>query len=1086
MTASIDFLGSGFSLESLTQVNASTFRLVFTDDPQLVSRTSSTDALNPGNYVLTGPGANAVQNVSAVNGSNQAVDLYCAQVLVPGTWTLSVANVQTISSTILQAPTALSVTVSSIPLTTPLGQGAQSPSSYDALRRFFNPALKGPNWTALLQGLAAGDDIVKTTAIQAFDQLFRSTASAPYLDDLAADYGDQRPNTLGLSDDLFRKLSIVGSAYKTLESTLEAVLEIFYGSTATRASATSSLPAPWNLRTGDQLVFDVDGRQTVAITFNAQDFSQIGQATGVEAAVAVTRGFLAVNSRAYALPSIDPRTGSTYLQVFSPSLGLDGSVTCLGGRAQNVFGFPTEVETTQAPGTQWTVTTTGLAPGTARFTWTAGTDPTLALVQVGDVALVYGPGFSSRNQGNWPVIAVTTTYFDAALLGAVPEVVTTTLASDLTFLSPDKQTINDTQRPAFAVTTDDLEIVLPTTTEIVTRGPGLAAYLHGNPELDIVSGTRDVNGILTVAVGSPHGLIPGDPVWLQDLEAADNTAPVPQWDPPSGFGVALHSDAASCRFPDGRVLVAGGGSDSTSAFLFDPVTSTWAIAGPMITGRAACSAVVLADGRALVAGNDDGSTTCEIYDPVSSTWTSTGSLNTTRNAASMVFLASINKALIMGGATDSVEFYDPVSASWTQVDAVLSTHRQGGAAVVLRDGRVLSIGGNTGGGVTGNIDLYTPANNSWTSPVATLATPRSSFAAVVTSTGTSGNVVITGGSDSGSVDLASTEILNPATWALTAGPTLVSAVTGFDCDTLLDGRIVVAGGNHGGTPQSSLQIMDLIDGIVTSGPDSSSSYHLGTGTTLLDGRFLQTGTTTSELFSPYLGTAASGALNGGFRVLTVPDVDTITVQQALHAVTTLLPRGTLSSGVPVDNGVPGPFVYDPSTGVAITGTQTQTTTEVVAGQSYRTLGVLNTTGFPATGWLALDFGYDHQVSPVKYLAVLSATQILLDPTYRFPVTLEPGTAVNYVTQNFPWIPPDPEIVGSFYVTTTAAGRIAAESQITALIAGGLEYSVRIEYPEDRGLGNAGYPVEGSAKLSDNVRVYGGDDLDQEIPDLESE
>jgi hypothetical protein len=53
---------------------------------------------------------------------------------------------------------------------------------------------------------------------------------------------------------------------------------------------------------------------------------------------------------------------------------------------------------------------------------------------------------------------------------------------------------------------------------------------------------------------------------------------------------------------DGRVLVAGGGSNGTSAELYDPATGTWSPTGSMSVGRAGFTATRLADGRVLVAG----------------------------------------------------------------------------------------------------------------------------------------------------------------------------------------------------------------------------------------------------------------------------------------------------------------------------------------------------------------------------------------------------------------------------------------------------------------------------------------------------
>ncbi len=893
---------------------------------------------------------------------------------------------------------------------------------------------------------------------------------------------------MGIGDDPYRRLSIISSAYKTLQSTLEEVLEIYYGSTATRAQTISGLAAPWILRDGDQLFVEVDGIQLVPITFRAQDFSQIGQASALEVAMAVTRGFAASNNRAYALPVLNPVTGGTYVQIFSPSLGLNGSLGIHGGRAQNIFQFPTTLSTTQAPGTQWTVTTptatNGLQPGTARFTWSAGTDPTLALVQDGDYANVFGPGFSAANTGALQILDVTTTYFDCVSQFAVAEVVTTTLATDLMFYRPDAQTINSTQRPAFAVTTDILDIVLPTTTEAVVRGVNEAAYLHGNPEFDVVDGGREANGTLTVFTANPHGFHVDDWVQLQGLGVDATTAVAPHWT--TDAEPTSVSNPAVCELADGRVLVAGGdtgGSGITNAYVFDPGANTWTSVGPMNVARTSANAILLPSGKVLVAGGS-ASVVTELFDPASATWTTTGSMTVARTAASGVYVPLTNNVLLMGGASlnSSVESYDVISGAWTNRATVLSNARSNGNAVTLKDGRVLSFGGDG----LGKIDMYTPANDVWTKEVGDLTHPRSNARALVTSQGTSGNVYVIGGTVSGTASV-SVEILNPATMSTTFGANIPHAAYSMGAGILLDGRIIISGGfNVSNTTQKFTQILDVVNNKWTTGPDTAVAHARGAGVTLDDGRFLVSGPfgNSAEVFTPYLEVSASGGLDGLFKILTTPGGSSFTVQQPLHAETTLLSQGTASSAEPQDKGILGPFIYNNQDGVAITGTMTTTTVEISGGQSYRVLDVASTTDFPASGFLCFDFGYAHQLSPVKYLEILSGTQILLDPTFVFPQDIDPGTTVNYVTQNHPFEPEHPEDFGALYVTTTAAGREAAEAQVKALVAGGIDYKITIEFPGDRGLGNEGSPDSGAAKLSDIVRVYGSDDLDQELADLE--
>ncbi len=1106
--ASISFPGVGFSLESLAQIGASTLRISFTDDPLQSSRTGIHDGLNPSNYSLMGPGANAVLTVSGVNGNNQALDLYLSQQLLPGTWTINVSNVQTISSVNLQSPTQISIDVSAISPPPPLGQGATSPSGYDLLRKFFNPALKGPNWTAYLNGLAAGDDIVKGIAVSAFDQLFRSTASSPYLDQLCADYGDIRPPSLGLSDDLYRRLSIVSSAYKTIGSTMEAVLEIFYGSSATRASIQSSQSAPWDLRDGDQLVVEIDREQLITITLSSKDFSQIGQASAVEMAMSITRGFRAFNSLAYALPVVDPVTNSNYVQIFSPTLGLKGYIAVKGGRIQNVLQFPILVATTQDIGTQWTIekptTINGLLPSTARLSWTGGTDPSLQLVQIDDYVNIFGMGFSTTNQGSYTVIAHGIDYVDINLPNAINEVVSQATSSDVLFFTPEEQTINKTKRPAYVATTDILDIVLPTTSEAIVRNAETAAYLHGNISIPILSGSRDSNGILTVNTDGSHGLNVGDWVNLQGLGVDDSTAPAPNWSSVPEFTPTRFS--CSCKLQDGRVLVAGGvqlAGALTDAALFDPSDNTWMDVGPMNFARRSATATLLPNGKVLVVGGSVSSTVCELFDPETFTWTTTGSLNSIRVGQSSIYIPYSNSVLAVGGRADeSVEFYDINSGSWTLVTSVVSVPRAFASLIANRDGIIFSVGGITSlGGIIVDptdaiqqIDSYNPFNDVWTKDVATLILSRWQSSNVLVNTGTSGKIYIMGGLDSLGNPLDSVEIFDPATMTVSSGPTMPTAVYGANYDTLLNGTIIVDGGQNTGTgldpTTSPLQISQIFNPIRNTwaygAPSPTSPGHSqGTGTTLNDGRFLSTGpnTTPAEVYSPYLGVSASGGINGSFKVLSTPTSSSFTVQQ-INSETTLLPQGEVQSEEPLDNGISGPFIYDLKTGVAITGIMTTVATDIIGGQSHRSIVVTSTTGFPNSGYLCFDFGYSEQLTPVKYLEILSDTQILMDPTFLFPKTILSGTSVNFIQQNYPFEPSNPGQYGAFYLTTTAAGREAAQDKLKSLVAGGINYKITIEYPGDRGLGNEGYPDSGQPKLSDIVRVYGGDDLTSEVEALE--
>ena len=92
--------------------------------------------------------------------------------------------------------------------------------------------------------------------------------------------------------------------------------------------------------------------------------------------------------------------------------------------------------------------------------------------------------------------------------------------------------------------------------------------------------------------------------------------------------------AAAVRLLDGRVLVAGGGSNdarqaTASAEIFDPATLQWTPTRLMSVARLNATVTLLPDGRVLVAGGSDGSqalSSVEIFDPVTQSWSAAGSM----------------------------------------------------------------------------------------------------------------------------------------------------------------------------------------------------------------------------------------------------------------------------------------------------------------------------------------------------------------------------------------------------------------------------------------------------------------------------
>jgi hypothetical protein len=192
------------------------------------------------------------------------------------------------------------------------------------------------------------------------------------------------------------------------------------------------------------------------------------------------------------------------------------------------------------------------------------------------------------------------------------------------------------------------------------------------------------------------------------------------YDPPTGTWIptgaiierTVGEGHAATLLHDGRVLVTGGILDdcggsrclSNRAVLYNPASNTWAIAAPMRIARLGHSMATLTDGRVLLVGNTGASEEVERYDPATDTWADTG-----RSAIRFVAGGQTLTPLPDGGAllvvarfgppptpASNAARYNPATDAW-QMIAAPNVPRLSHTASLLRDGRVLVVGGNYGG-----------------------------------------------------------------------------------------------------------------------------------------------------------------------------------------------------------------------------------------------------------------------------------------------------------------------------------------------------------------------------------------------------
>jgi hypothetical protein len=310
---------------------------------------------------------------------------------------------------------------------------------------------------------------------------------------------------------------------------------------------------------------------------------------------------------------------------------------------------------------------------------------------------------------------------------------------------------------------------------------------------------------------------------------------------PIGPMLAARDAHTATLLPDGKVLIAGGSDRNVilaSAELFDPATGGFSETGSMTTPRGAHEATLLPNGKVLITGGMDGRynllASAEIYDPATRRFAPAGDMKIAREAHRATLLKN-GQVLITGGLSPEwprqklAEIYDPATGAFSPVGE-MTTPRADHTATLLPNGQVLLGAGSTGRSinqaVTDTAELFDPATNRFIA-TGNLAARRHKHAAVLLR---DGKVLVIGGADSRLRGFYnSAEIYDPATGKFS--PTGVMSVARYKireaAALLIDGKVLIAGGG------TRLEVYDPATGVFSLLPDRVTTALRYSTTTLL-------------------------------------------------------------------------------------------------------------------------------------------------------------------------------------------------------------------------------------------------------------
>lgn len=323
----------------------------------------------------------------------------------------------------------------------------------------------------------------ESLTIEAFRQLFLTTASGKYLIRLGAQEGFTVPQQSGIGVDAFRQIVPAVVSYpKQISDTIVRLMSIFYDKSLVSPSIISSVSEPFSFADKDTLLIRTD-KGDLSIGIYEEQVADITNVKATEYAGIIN----SAQSDVFADTSYERESSKTYIRLTSKTYGAGAFIQIVGGTAQNVLKFPFVVETENTTGTTWTVEKKDgvLWTDITKFTWDGvGTNPKIYLVKVGDYVTLRGlsapfdvfVGTYVVEEAGYDYFVIRNERFQLATATLIEPA-----ESSLIFTSDKKSTIIQNKEYCIANEANEFEysIFVSAVPSVVKRKLRGAAFVHG-------------------------------------------------------------------------------------------------------------------------------------------------------------------------------------------------------------------------------------------------------------------------------------------------------------------------------------------------------------------------------------------------------------------------------------------------------------------------------------------------------------------------------------------------------------------------------------------------------------------------------